>query len=666
MMATGMSMFGVGVLSGLLLGRKRKFNKELPLIMAGLGSGFFLILALKTLLLGEQVELFLPTGFFFGSFSLAIDKLSAFFVLLISVMGLLTSLYSWGYLEELRKKHNLGYICFLYNVFLLSMFLVVTVVNGFWFLVVWEVMSVASLMLVLVEHQLKEVRQAGFIYGVMTHFGTAFITVAFMILFIHSGTFDFAGFRDISQNLDLNVAGIVFLVSIIGFSTKAGVIPLHVWLPRAHPAAPSNISAMMSGVMVKTAIYGILRVSIDLLPSGPAWWGISLILIGLVSALLGIIYTIVQKDIKRLMAYSTVENMGILFTGIGLALVFSTQGLLNWAAFAMIAVFYHALNHTIFKGLLFMGAGSVLHATHTKDMERMGGLIHRMPYTALFMLIGVMAIIALPPFNGFISEWLLFQAILGLSWNSLGAISFIGGPMIITILALTGGLVLASFVRVYGITFLGLPRSIQARDAVEAPKTMTSSMGFGAIFCLLLGIFPGVVVERLAEISLALMGDQKMLLTNLNQQLTLTTTQLYPLVIFASIILLVPVIIIVTRLLGGKTTQRRSETWSCGVSANYSMEYTGAAFAEPLRIIFAGVLKPKREVSANGYPAPYFFNGLRYKEKVISVIELYLYKPVMQLFYQMCKYLRWMQTGNIHTYLTYMFITLVVVLLLAR
>ena len=666
MMLMGISFFGIGAVSGLLLGRKSRFNKGLPLIMAGVGSGFFLALALKSLLLGVQVELLLPTGLPFGPFILVIDKLAAFFVLLTSLMGLLVSLYSWGYLEGLREKHNLGYVGFLYNLFLLSMFLVVTVANGFWFLVVWEVMSVASLLLVLVEHQLKEVRQAGFIYGVMTHFGTAFIIVAFMILFIQAGTFDFSSFRAISQNLDLKVAGMVFVASTIGFSTKAGVIPLHVWLPRAHPAAPSNISALMSGVMVKTAIYGMLRLYFDLLPTGPSWWGISLIFIGIVSALLGVIYTIVQRDIKKLLAYSTVENMGILFTAIGLALFFSAKGLDNWAVFAMVAVFYHALNHAVFKGLLFMGAGSVLHVTHTKDMEKLGGLIHKMPYTSLFMLVGVLAVMALPPLNGFIGEWLLFQALLGLSWNSLGAISYLAGPILITILALTGGLVLASFVRMYGITFLALPRSPEARDAVEVPGTMTSSMGFCAAICILLGIFPVFVVRILSGISLALIGGQKLTSGNLLEQLTMTTGQIYPLVIWASLILLVPVIVIVTRLLGGKTIRRRAETWSCGVSANHSMEYTGTAFAEPLRIIFARVLQPQRQVSTNGSRAPYFSNGLRYREKVVSVVEIYLYRPVMSIFYQTCKYVRWMQTGNLHTYLTYMFITLVLVLLFAR
>jgi len=666
MMLIAISVFGIGAFSGLLLGRKSRLNKELPLIMAGLGSGFFLVLALENLLLGVQVELLLPTGLPFGSFSLVIDKLAAFFVLLTSIMGLLVSLFSWGYMEGLREKHNLGYIGFLYNLFLLSMFLVVTVANGFWFLVVWEVMSVTSLLLVLVEHQLKEVRQAGFIYGVMTHFGTAFIIAAFMILFIQAGTFDFSGFKAISQNIDLRLAGMVFMASTIGFSTKAGVIPLHVWLPRAHPAAPSNISALMSGVMVKTAIYGMLRFYFDLLPSGPPWWGISLISIGVVSALLGVIYTVVQQDIKKLLAYSTVENMGILFTGIGLALVFRAQGLPSWAAFAMIAVLYHAINHAVFKGLLFMGAGSVLHVTHTKDMEKLGGLIHKMPYTSFFMLIGVMAVMALPPLNGFMGEWLLFQALLGLSWNQLGTISYVGGPILITIIALTGGLVLASFVRMYGITFLALPRSSQAQDAVEVPGTMSSSMGVCAALCILLGIFPGVVVSILSGISLALIGDQKVTSGDLLEQLTMTTGQIYPLIIWTSLILLVPVIVMVTRLLGGKTTRRRAETWSGGVSANHYMEYTGAAFAEPLRIIFARVLQPHREVLPNADQAPYFSSGLCYREKVVSVVEIYLYRPVMSIFYQTCKYVQWMQTGNLHTYLTYMFITLVLVLLFTR
>jgi len=376
------------------------------------------------------------------SFAIRLDPLAAFFVLTISLVGLACAIYALGYVTEFYGRASIGALGSLFNGFLLAMTLVVLADNGFFFLIVWEIMSLLSYFLVVTEHEKAEVRYAGFFYLVMTHVGTAFIILTFLLLFRETGSFSFDVFRHPEAPLPPGLRTVAFVAALIGFGTKAGIVPLHVWLPYAHPAAPSHISALLSGVMIKTAIYALVRVYFDLLGGEfPWWWGFLVLGIGAVSALLGVMYALMEHDLKSLLAYHSVENIGIILLGIGAGMVFQTYGLKEFAALGLLAGLYHTINHALFKALLFLGAGSLLYATHTRDMEEHGGLLRRMPWTGLFFLIGAVSISALPPSNGFVSEWLVFQSLF-LSFQLPDLFLKLMLPIAAAMLALTGVLAL--------------------------------------------------------------------------------------------------------------------------------------------------------------------------------------------------------------------------------
>ncbi len=341
-------------------------------------------------------------------FAFSGDSLAGFFLSIISILTFAVSVFSIGYVKDFKNK---GSLVFLYNIFIVSMYAVVLSENIFTFLVSWETMTVISYFLVTFDRNEKSAK-AGLVYAVMSHIGTAFIVMLFLLLYTHTGSMEFSSMRAASLRLPEQVKTIIFVCSIIGFGTKAGIIPFHTWLPKAHPAAPSNISALMSGVMIKTGIYGFIRISMDILGQGPEWWGITVLVIGAVSSVIGVLYALMEHDLKKLLAYHSIENIGIILLGVGSSMMFRSNGLYVLSAIALTAGLYHTVNHAIFKGLLFLGAGSLVHATHTKNMEDMGGLIKSMPYTGLFFLIGSVSICALPPFNGFVSEWLTYQALL--------------------------------------------------------------------------------------------------------------------------------------------------------------------------------------------------------------------------------------------------------------
>ena len=367
------------------------------------------------------------------------------------------------------------------------MTLVVIADNGFFFLIVWELMSLLSYFLVVTEHEKADVRYAGFFYLIMTHVGTAFIILTFLIFFQGGGSFSFETFRHPEQPLPEGMRTLVFLMALIGFGTKAGIVPLHVWLPYAHPAAPSHISALMSGVMIKTAIYALIRVYFDFLGGQfPWWWGFVVLVIGAVSALLGVMYALMEHDLKSLLAFHSVENIGIILLGIGAGMIFQTYGLKELAALGLLAGLYHTINHAMFKALLFLGAGSLLYATHTRNMEEYGGLLRRMPWTGVFFLIGAVSISALPPTNGFVSEWLVFQSLF-LSFQLPTVFLKLMLPIAAAMLALTGVLALACFAKAFGISFLALPRSTHARHAEEVPSAYAYRDGHAGVVCVAAG-----------------------------------------------------------------------------------------------------------------------------------------------------------------------------------
>ncbi|WP_018133523.1 hydrogenase 4 subunit B [Effusibacillus pohliae] len=595
-----------------------------------------------------------------------VDLLSAFFLLIISVLSVAVSVYSIGYVTEYYGKKNVGLLGTGLNLFLLSMVAVVTVDNGITFLLAWELMSLVSFLLVMYEHEKPDVRKAGFVYVTMTHFGTAFLILSFLTLFLFAGSFEFDAFQKVSPQLPVLPKNLVFLMFLIGFGTKAGLIPLHIWLPRAHPAAPGHVSALMSAVMIKTAVYGFLRVGYDVLGGGPAWWGAVVLGFGVISALVGILYGLAENDMKRFLAYSSAENMGIIFMGIGTSLLFYAYHHPVPGALALTAALYHAMNHAIFKGLLFMGAGAVLYAAHTKNVNQLGGLIRRMPWTAVLFLIGGVALSALPPFNGFMSEWATFQSLLHLAfdlenpwWKGIGGLSA-------ALLGLTGALVAGGFVKHFGVAFLAMPRTKKAEQAREVPVSMRLGMAMLAIGSLLLGIWPGFALRVTEGIvgryfGTKVTGDAIFYVPfteGSGEALSLAAV----LLAFTGLLL---VSFVFLHLWVGKSKNQVAETWNCGTPLQPSMAYTGTSYSHPVLMIFQWLYRPRRRVEVRG-EYTYYPKRIQHRLQIDSVFESMLYRPLVQIAVFLSQRVRMIQNGNLQSYLAYMIATLILLLLLVR
>jgi hydrogenase-4 component B len=532
-------------------------------------------------------------------------------------------------------------------------------------------MSLLSYFLVVTEHGKAEVRYAGLFYLIMTHVGTAFIILAFLIFFQGGESFSFEAFRHPEQPLSEWMRTLVFLMALIGFGTKAGIVPLHVWLPYAHPAAPSHISALMSGVMIKTAIYALVRVYFDFLGGQfPWWWGFVVLVIGAVSALLGVMYALMEHDLKSLLAYHSVENIGIILLGIGAGMIFQTYGLTEFAALGLLAGLYHTINHAMFKALLFLGAGSLLYATHTRNMEEYGGLLRRMPWTGAFFLIGAVSISALPPTNGFVSEWLVFQSLF-LSFHLPTVLLKFMLPLAAAMLALTSVLALTCFAKAFGISFLALPRSSHARHAEEVPITMRIAMGMLAVVCVLLGLAPMIVVPMLDRVVTPFAGlsiEGKVLaldgwaLAPVNVEFSSLSTPVLALLLVALSMLGLGLV----AAFGGLVKQRYYKTWGCGINLTARMEYTATGFVQPIKRVFGAIYQPTVKLETELLEESRYFAKRRHFEFHIEpVFQKYLYDPVVACFIGMAERLRVIQGGSLHLYLAYIFVTLIVLLLFA-
>jgi len=668
----GLLFFIAGSFSGLLSSQKKPLiNSNIGLVMAGLGSLIILGVSIQSLLNDYSLIVNLPGYFGMFEHALVLDKLAAFFVLVISLAGVIVSIYSFGYNQHFAPRKNLGYFIFLYNLFLLAMVMVVMAGDVLLFIIMWEVMSLTSYLLVNYEHEDKEVRQAGFIYVVMTHLGTVFITIAFLLLAKQAGSLHFSSLALGSQGIETGLASIVFISALLGFGTKAGLVPLHIWLPRAHPAAPTNVSALMSGVMVKTAVYGLLRFLFTLLPQGTFWWGYILIIVGIVSAVLGAIYAIVQNDIKVLLAYSTVENIGIIFIGLGTAMILYQHNFTALALMALIASMYHLLNHTVFKTLLFMGAGAVLYSTHTKNMDLLGGLLKVLPRTGFYFLIGIISLIALPPLNGFVGEWLTLKSIISLATVSESFGVKILALSAIAALALVGALVAMVGVKVFGTAFLAIPRSKLAKEAKEVPLSMQVAMALSSLLCLCLGLFPVYITRILRTIGETYWSTNTTVVKQVagwsnTGNLTFFAGNYFPLLLAAFLILIIFLTKSLLPIFFKKTNNRYDQTWTCGIVPDHTMEYSGAGFTEPVRIFFRHIFLPERKVEEVYTNRPYFSKSIHFRDTIKPIIEIYLYKPFMAAFLGFSKVVRNLQTGSVHTYLAYIFVTLVALLALAR
>lgn len=601
-----------------------------------------------------------------GGAAFGVDRLSAFFVAVTALGAIPAALYAIGYTREYAGKHSLAGMAFAFNVFVAAMILVPLARNVLTFLALWELMSLASYFLVITEHEHEETLTAGWVYFVMTHAGFAALLLGFLLLARATGTPSFTEWSAAAAGLHSNARNLIFVLLAFGFGSKAGVIPLHVWLPRAHPAAPSHVSALMSGVMIKLGVYGLVRVAFDWLGVGPLWWGGSMLLVGAISGVLGVLYSLIDADLKRLLAYSSVENIGIIMLGLGAAMLFQLYALPGLAALALLAALFHALNHAAFKSLLFMGAGAVLHATHTRNMEELGGLIKRMPQTALFFLVGSLAIAALPPFNGFISEWLMFQSLLlsfQISAHTVNLIFAFG----VAALALTSGLAAACFVRAFGITFLALPRSEPAARAREVDWTMRAAMAVLALACVVFGIVPALTLTPLEATVFDLMGAHADMKFNLTAVVANGgfgwVAPLWIAVGLVAFLLAVPLSLC---LMGANQRRRFYETWGCGRALQTArFEYTATAFANPFKRVFALLYRPVKELDIEFHPeSRYFVRTIAYYNEGRLIFEDTLYRPFLRMIQALAREARALQSGNVHGYLVYILIALVALLIL--
>ena len=616
----------------------------------------------------------LPLGLPDLPFTLRLDPLAGFFLVVIGLLGCFVSIYSLGYVRALLGHRTVTRLAVFYNIFLAGMLLVVLANDALFFLVTWEAMALASYFLVVFEDERVENRRAGFLYLVIAHAGAVAILLSFGILAnLGTGSAPFAGYSfDAMRQTALPApwATAAFLLALLGFSAKAGVVPLHVWLPEAHPVAPSNISALMSGVMLKTAVYGIVRVAFDLQRDLPWWWGAVILVLGLVSAVLGVLYALMQHDLKRLLAYHSVENIGIILIGVGLSMIFRSSGLPLLAALALTAALYHTLNHALFKGLLFMGAGAVLQSTGERDMERMGGLIHRMPWTAALFLAGCLSISALPPFNGFVSEWLIFQAFL-LSPSLPAPLMKLLVPMGAALLALTGALAAACFVKAFGVTFLGQWRGPRRGEVREAGWTMRTGMLLAAASCLALGVLPPLFIGWMGSVPQLLVGAKIGAPAGALGWLWLTPVAPERAsysggIVFLGLLACIPAVYLLLHIRPGAI--RRVPIWDCGFEKlTPRMQYTATAFAMPIRRIFGYLFAVRERVRPAVYPgaAPYP-KGVRYALRVSDRFWGWLYQPTAAVCLLVARQAGRLQQGRIQTYLISSFLTIIVLLAFLR
>jgi hydrogenase-4 component B len=583
---------------------------------------------------------------------LTIDRLSALFLFLICSVSLPVVVYSTSYIAHHYETGRARWIWALLSLFILSMAVVVTSSTGFAFLVGWELMTLVSAGLILIEGDSKDRIDNVFIYLLMMHVGAAAVVASFFLYWPFAPGLDFAAMRGASATLSVGARTALFLLTFIGFGTKAGIIPFHLWLPRAHPIAPSPVSALMSGVMLKTAIYGFVRFSFDFLGGGPAWWGYLVLTAGAISGLLGILFALQENDLKRMLAYSSIENVGIIYLALGTSLLFLAHGSPEWAALALVAALIHSLNHAFFKSLLFLGAGAISHGTHLLTQDELGGLQKRMPFTGAAILIGCCSIAGLPLFNGFVDEWLLFRSFLAGS-NLSSAQGQVVLPLLVGALALIGGLSLTCFVKAYGVVFLGRPRSLQAENAHEVPQPMRGALIALAAVCFGVGVLPAVLLAPLSQLA-------NELVRALPPSGEMQFFGVMPW-IGAAILVIAGFSLFVRR---GK---RVTATWGCGLpTLTARMQYTATAFSKPLRMVFARVYKPDRKIDMFPADQPYFPSSVSYHSVRTTSFERSFYRPAVERVVGLAHWLRMLQTGNIQVYLLYIFLTLVGLLVYLR
>lgn len=601
----------------------------------------------------------LPFGLPWLGAHFRIDALSAFFVIVINLGAATASLFALGYG---RHEEFPGRVLPFYPAYLAGMNLVLIAYDAFTFLVSWELMSLTSWALVIAHHRVRENLRAGYVYLLMASFGTLALLLAFGLLAGPQGNYGFDAIRAVHPTPGL--AALVLILALIGAGSKAGLVPLHAWLPLAHPAAPSHVSALMSGVMTKVAVYGFVRISFDLIGPPDWWWSLVVLGAGGVTSAMGVLYALMQRDLKRVLAYSTIENIGIIFVALGLALAFKAYAMTFAAALALTAALLHVFNHALFKNLLFCGAGAVLSATGERDLEKLGGLIHRMPHTAFAFLIGCTAIAALPPLNGFVSEWLTFQAILlSPALSSWGLKLMV--PAVGALLALSAALAGACFVRVFGIAFLSRPRSDAARDAVETDRCSLAAMYALAALCLIGGILPGLFIDALAPVAQMLTQGRMPVQTGVAWlsivPVAESRSSYNGLLVFVFMTASgMAAAFAIHRLASDRI--RRGAAWDCGYPDPSPLnQYSADSLAQPIRRVFGTLVFRAREIGE--MPAPGSTAPAQLTVTLRDPIWDTLYAPIASLVEYASDRLNVLQFLTIRRYLTLVFIVLVLLLL---
>ena len=641
-------------IAGLARPRSVRYAGRALFVLGALVGFALAAVAAWALVSGVTETRVLPIGLPELPFHLRLDALASVFLLLLGAAAAGVSLFSAGYFRASEGVAP-GLLCLQYHVFLASMGLVLLADDAYAYMVGWELMALSSYFLVTTQHRIPEIRRAGFLYLLMAHLGALAILLAFGILQGGSWHFTFDAMR--ASQLSPAWATSAFLLALAGFGAKAGLVPLHVWLPEAHPAAPSPVSALLSGVMLKTAVYGMLRVTFDLLGHPLWWWGLIPLAVGLLTALYGVVFAAVQTDMKRLLAYSSIENVGLLFTGFGLGVVFFGAGMPALAALALIATLYHSLNHAAMKSLLFLGTGSVLHATGQRNLGRLGGLIHRMPWVAALTLIGALALAGLPPLNGFVSEWLLLQSFLFADEIPRTFVNLLLplGAAVIALCAALAGYVMVKF---YGVIFLGQPRESTLAHAHDCGVLERLGLGWLAALCVALGLAPVQVISALTSVTRRLVGSAVpqggswWLLAPVPTR-TVSYSPLVLLLAGAAVILLT---VLLVRLFYHRRV-RRTRPWDCGFGElSPRMQDTAEGFGQPIRNIFQSFFDIEREL-----PTP-FDAAPRYRIAITDRIWRSLYEPVAGFVRRLAATVAVLQQGRIAAYLLYSFATLVVLL----
>ncbi len=602
----------------------------------------------------------LPLGLPGLPFHLRLDPLAGFFLMVIGAASAGVSAFAAGYFRK-GEGTPPGLLCLEYHVFLASMTLVVLADDAYAFMVMWETMALSSFFLVIANHRIPEIRQAGYLYLLIAHIGAIGILLCFGVLQANTGDYSFANMR--AQHLTPFWGSVAFLLALFGFGAKAGILPLHIWLPEAHPAAPSPVSALMSGVMLKTAIYGLLRVTFDLLPAQLWWWGVLLLALGLASALFGVVFAAVQVDMKRLLAYSSIENIGLIFAGVGLAVLFSAYGMKPMAALALTAALYHVASHAFFKSLLFVGTGAVLHATGQRSLGKLGGLIRYMPWVAWLTLVGTLASAGLPPLGGFVSEWLLLQSFLftpGLPSSILNMLI----PVVAALIAMVSALSGYTMVKFFGVIFLGQPREDKLTHAHDGGPWERSGMLWLALGCVALGLLPVQLIQLIDPVT------RQLVAAGLGETVAASGWLLVPVDLdrasYGPVIFLLGLaaswalaFALVRRFYHGRL--RRAPPWDCGYPwQSARMQDTAEGFGQPIRQIFEPFFLMKREL-----PSP-FDREPRYSVVVGDHFWRWLYLPVADAVERLSRWIGRLQQGRIAVYLLYSFLTLVGVLILVR